>query len=217
MSEGIVTKDFLSWIDQIEMPNGKKKVILAALQLFAEQGFDGTSTQQIAEKSGMSQATIFKYFKTKEDLLRWIIQPILKNIIPLYVRDFKNQLSDKNADLTSTIHFVVRNRYQFLVDNQQVAMIVLSELLTRAEVKEAFVSTIKQQGQSLVEIFQNLLLSTGEVASDIDTVAIIRLVVSQVLGYFLQTQKLFPDTPQSQVDQDLAEIEKIIVRAIKKS
>lgn len=217
MSEGIVTKDFLSWIDQIEMPNGKKKVILAALQLFAEQGFDGTSTQQIAEESGMSQATIFKYFKTKEDLLRWIIQPILKNIIPLYVRDFKNQLSDKNADLTSTIHFVVRNRYQFLVDNQQVAMIVLSELLTRAEVKEAFVSTIKQQGQSLVEIFQNLLLSTGEVASDIDTVAIIRLVVSQVLGYFLQTKKLFLDTPQSQVDQDLAEIEKIIVRAIKKS
>lgn len=216
MSEGIVTKDFLSWIDQIEMPNGKKKVILAALQLFAEQGFDGTSTQQIAEKSGMSQATIFKYFKTKEDLLRWIIQPILKNIIPLYVRDFKNQLSDKNADLTSTIHFVVRNRYQFLVDNQQVAMIVLSELLTRAEVKEAFVATIKQQGQSLIDIFQNLLLSTGEVDRDIDTVAIIRLVISQVLGYFLQTRKLFPDTPQSQVDQDLTEIEKIIVRAIKK-
>lgn len=51
---------------------------LAAIELFSQQGFDGTSTAQIAEKAGVSQATIFRYYKTKEDLLNAAIEPIIR-------------------------------------------------------------------------------------------------------------------------------------------
>lgn len=52
-----------------DMPAGKRKVLLAALRLFAANGVSGTSTAQIARAAATSQATIFKYYKTKQDLV----------------------------------------------------------------------------------------------------------------------------------------------------
>src|SRR3712207_6505794 len=41
----------------------------AGLRLFAEQGFAGTTIDQIAEAADVSRATVFAYFPTKEDLV----------------------------------------------------------------------------------------------------------------------------------------------------
>ncbi|SMX93890.1 MULTISPECIES: TetR/AcrR family transcriptional regulator [unclassified Brevibacterium] len=41
----------------------------AALELFAEDGFDQTGTAQIAKRAGVSEMTLFRHFRSKEALL----------------------------------------------------------------------------------------------------------------------------------------------------
>ena len=41
----------------------------AALELFADQGFEGTTVDQIAARAEVSTATLFRYFKTKSDVV----------------------------------------------------------------------------------------------------------------------------------------------------
>jgi AcrR family transcriptional regulator len=46
------------------------QIIDATLELFAEKGFSGTKTREIAERAGISETLIFQHFKTKGDLYR---------------------------------------------------------------------------------------------------------------------------------------------------
>src|SRR5438445_7366247 len=48
-------------------------IIAAAASLFAQKGFNGTTTREIARSAGISEALIFKYFPTKRALYAAII------------------------------------------------------------------------------------------------------------------------------------------------
>ncbi|WP_200961591.1 TetR/AcrR family transcriptional regulator [Paenibacillus sp. Soil522] len=45
------------------------KLILAAIDLIAEQGYDGTTTKEIAASAGVSEVTLFRHFGSKQALL----------------------------------------------------------------------------------------------------------------------------------------------------
>jgi AcrR family transcriptional regulator len=52
----------------------RRQIIDAAATLFSRKGFRGTTTREIAEAVGVSEATLFKHFATKEDLYGAIIE-----------------------------------------------------------------------------------------------------------------------------------------------
>ncbi|WP_262060075.1 TetR/AcrR family transcriptional regulator [Streptomyces sp. STR69] len=47
----------------------RAEVTEVALRLFTEQGFGRTTADQIAAEAGLSRATLFRYFGTKEDIV----------------------------------------------------------------------------------------------------------------------------------------------------
>lgn len=53
---------------QVKNSNQKEKIVAAASQLFARQGYHGTSTREIARLADVSENTIFRHFDRKEDL-----------------------------------------------------------------------------------------------------------------------------------------------------
>lgn len=46
----------------------RRQILEVAMSLFSRNGFAGTTTKQIAETAGVSEATVFKHFATKEEL-----------------------------------------------------------------------------------------------------------------------------------------------------
>jgi AcrR family transcriptional regulator len=62
--------------------NKKENILQVALQLFASQGFDNTSTSLIAKKAEVSEGLIFRHFGSKEGLLNEILNEGFTKIGP---------------------------------------------------------------------------------------------------------------------------------------
>ena len=55
----------------------RAQIIDVSLSLFANKGFNGTKTREIAEKAGVSEALLYRHFATKEDLYRTALGELL--------------------------------------------------------------------------------------------------------------------------------------------
>ena len=60
---------------QVARSAGAQRVLDAAVELFAEHGFDGTSLQQIADRLEVTKAAVYYHFRTKDDLLVAVVGP----------------------------------------------------------------------------------------------------------------------------------------------
>lgn len=52
----------------------REQILRVATRIFARRGFQGTTTRQIAEHSGVTEALIFRHFPSKEDLYWAVIE-----------------------------------------------------------------------------------------------------------------------------------------------
>jgi len=62
----------------------RQEIIRAAMEVFARNGFGGSTTREIAENAGISEAMIYSHFRNKEDLYTAIIDEKLQESEPLY-------------------------------------------------------------------------------------------------------------------------------------
>lgn len=75
MDNNTILHSYQDWLEAQKMPAGKKKTLSAAIELFSRQGYNGTSTAQIAEKAGISQATILNISKQKRSFYQKLLSP----------------------------------------------------------------------------------------------------------------------------------------------
>jgi TetR/AcrR family transcriptional regulator, cholesterol catabolism regulator len=64
----------------------RSRILENSARLFAHQGFEGTSINEIADEVNLSKATIYHYFSGKEDIYTEIILDTLDGLLPS-VRD----------------------------------------------------------------------------------------------------------------------------------
>ncbi|SDP25734.1 TetR/AcrR family transcriptional regulator [Actinacidiphila guanduensis] len=50
-------------------PDAARRLVVAAVEAFAERGYHATTTRDIASRAGMSPAALYIHYKTKEELL----------------------------------------------------------------------------------------------------------------------------------------------------
>lgn len=62
---------------RVKRGTAQQHLLAAAQQLFAERGYRGTTTKDIAQTAGVSENLIFRYFKSKSDLmLASVVNPL---------------------------------------------------------------------------------------------------------------------------------------------
>src|ERR1035441_2871709 len=50
-------------------PNASERLALAALELFAERGYENTTVIDIAQRAGLTKSTFFRHFADKREVL----------------------------------------------------------------------------------------------------------------------------------------------------
>ncbi len=103
----------------------KQKILGTALKIFAEKGYKGATTLIIAEKAGFSEKTLFRKFKTKENLFNSVIIQGSEKL----EKDFKTSilLNKKFKDHRDFLETLIQNLAELTDDNYEYISLTINE------------------------------------------------------------------------------------------
>lgn len=159
----------------------QKRVLQSAVILFSEQGYDKTTTKDIAQHAQVAEGTVFKHFKNKQTLLYAGLIPILKNnVIPVALTEFKTELTLTN-DLKTFIDKFVDNRSQFIYDNRVLIKVLLNEALTSVQLQTIVINLFTENLLAQLTPLLQKLIDQGYMR-DVNKEYAIRTIVAQTFN-----------------------------------
>lgn len=102
-----------------------------SLQFFSEQGFNETSTSEIASKAGVSEASIFRIYKTKHDLYMHVLTKY-GNQANLNTNLIFTNITFENLDYD--LEIIVEHFIKFYFDNIHITRIYISNAIQFNEI-----------------------------------------------------------------------------------
>ena len=121
----------------------KEKILDVALTLFSENGYDGTSMEQIASLVGIKAPSLYKHYKGKEDILDTLIDMAEERYdenfgsadriekIPDSIEEFMKQAM---ASVTFTINDPMIRKMRIFLIKEQFRNRRLAEITTRHQI-----------------------------------------------------------------------------------
>lgn len=70
-------------MEQTAENEAKERIINAATQLFSQKGYDATRVSDIASTANVNKALIYYYFKSKEDILDYMVHSLLDDAVSI--------------------------------------------------------------------------------------------------------------------------------------
>ena len=196
-----------------KIPEEKRERILrVATEEFANNGFEHTSIQQIAKKSGISVGSVYKYFENKEILFTIVVQDGLSSLENLLLN-----LASSEEDIIIKAEKIIRSLLKFSKEKPELIKLYcslttggnsdfLNELSQRIEAVSASIYT-----QSI-----SIAQETGDVRSDVNPAFFAFLLDSIFMmlqfstacpyykeRFFIYTGKQAPQSDEQIVEQTL--------------
>ena len=194
-----IFESFEDFLEESNYPQGKKKIMRSAVDLISTKGYNGTSTLHIAEHAGLSQATLFKYFKTKDDLLTAILHPVVPGLFGSF---FEELLTFETTE--EKVHYFVHNRMSYLKKNRALIKIIFHEIFSNNQLRneQKFIwNTIQDKLQTL----HKELLADPRVDPELTIPQMARICVGPLLAYFAQLYIIGDNDEMRVEDLDLLE------------
>lgn len=191
-----------------EISEKKLKILEAAIKVFSEKGFDGSRTSEIAKEANVAEGTIFKYFKTKKDILLSLLLPLtLKFIKPLAMKSAEDILNKgKDEPVDEVLKRLLYDRLHLVKKNMPLVKTVLIESFYHEELLVPIKEKLAPQVLELLDGYVNYHKEKGDF-KDYDTRFITRTIMSMLLGYVVLSSA-FPEF--FSLGDDEKEIERIV-------
>ena len=194
-----IFESFEDYLDEADYPQGKKKIMRSAVDLISTKGYNGTSTLHIAEHAGLSQATLFKYFKTKIDLLMAILHPVIPGLFGSF---FEELLSFETTE--ERVHYLVHNRMTYLKKNRALMKIILHEMFSNNKLRYEQIFIWNTIQDKLLTLHKELL-ADSRVNPELTIPQMARICVGPLLAYFAQLYIIGDNGEIREEDLDLLE------------
>jgi AcrR family transcriptional regulator len=171
-------------------PEAARKLLVAAVEAFAERGYHATTTRDIAGRAGMSPAALYIHYKTKEELLHRI-----SRIGHDKALEILSAAADAEGTATERLAEAVRSFVRWHAGRYATARVVQYELDALSAEHRAEILAMRRRSDAIVRG----ILSEGVEAGEFDVpdvpgtaVAVLSLCID-VARWFNRRGRRTPD------------------------
>jgi AcrR family transcriptional regulator len=184
MRRGGTPKDQRPTVRQRQAAARREQILKTALKLFAAQGFDATSTRQIAKEAGIAEGLIFHYFPTKASLLTALLEN--RRSFRSELRAILNGAEDKPAP--EVLREVASGWLATLRRDAELVVLFITAQ-TNPEVNEAMQQVIGE-GTSQVSGYLKARIDANELREDLPLQTAVAMFFSSLMIFFLTRRHL---------------------------
>jgi AcrR family transcriptional regulator len=167
----------------------REQILKRALGLFAAQGFDATSTRQIANEAGIAEGLIFHYFPTKASLLTAILADRLEGR-RAFRSELRPLLEDAGGKAAPEVLLAVASGWlATLRRDEKIVVVLFTAAQTNPEVREAWQGLIRE-GTELLTGYLAARVEAGELRQDLPLETAATMFVSSLMIFFLTRRHL---------------------------
>jgi AcrR family transcriptional regulator len=180
-------RDFERETEKFMSPTSEKEkaIMEAASALLGERGIDGATTAEIAKRAGVTERTLFRYFPSKDDLIRRVLFPPL--LTAGFSREFEKLealLKMQDPDLKSWYTAFTTQRYAAISKNPALVRTVLLELAQNNELRDAVAAIWRQHiWRPMIDRLREWQ-KEGAIRKEIDVEVLARAIHCLNVGYF---------------------------------
>lgn len=197
------------------MTEKQLNILIAAIELFSEKGYEATATSEIAKKAKVAEGTIFRYYKTKKDLL-FSIPASLSNssLFEVFITDFIRILNNDNENFETFLRKIVLNRKNFVSETAPILKVLIQEVPFHPELRSKILNIVILPIVSKLTKAIDRFKEQGEII-DMPTISIVDLIATSIFGYFFLHFIAMPELTQS--EDDLENLIQYIIRGLRKN
>ena len=132
-------------------PSGSvpERLLSAATRLFAEQGFEGTSVQQVVAAAGVTKGAMYHYFGSKDDLLYEVYARVLR-----MQTDHLMEISAKDVPVEERVHTAAADVIVTTVANLDDSTIFFRSMHQLAPEKQR---SVRAERRKYHELFRSMI------------------------------------------------------------
>ncbi len=156
-------------------PPGRQKIIEALTRLMWTKEFHAVTTAEIAELAGVTEGLIYKYFKSKKELLYQVLNDLFAQ--------FNQAVLDRMADKGSAIEkleIIIRSSIEYYTANRVFARILLLEVRTSPDYfsSEAY-TRVKAYARTILEVIR-MGIQKGEIKPNTDPLILRKVILGTI-------------------------------------